>query len=340
MKSSSCPSKKSRISTRRASSFAYSLLLLTGAGACGPSDDDNDGASPEGVVVEDENNYTAVATLTLPVTETASGVNVEFCLDDLTKNLQCHDRNPIEDIDNVIFLQVPGMTKDEVTAKLEADTFGTSDVRSYFEYNTNHSESCINLQDMEFVGRQIDPTVDFVEDPDTTYLVLFSQGTVPGTGAQSMLFLDPKASSQNVAAPAQTGCEMLEFVPDLQSSTPLDIKNAGPWNIDWRNLTRDSQGNPVQFNKVDRLVVGFYEGFTLAQLEEQVFDLESLPKDLYEIPINGERTADLSDAVHTVSGEKFAGFSQETDGIWIFGLLCGQCQTPAPIVLSTLNPVD
>jgi hypothetical protein len=339
MKRSSCPSNTPLLTARRATGFAFSLLLASGAAACGSSDDDGE-PSPGGVVVQDENNYTAVATLTIPVTETASGMNVEFCLDDLKKNLQCHDRVPVEDIDNVIFLQVAGMTKEEVTAKLEADTFGTSDVKSYFEYNTNHSENCINLQDMEFVGRQIDPAVDFVEDPNTTYLMLFSQGTVPGTGAQSMLFLDPKASSQNVTAPAQTGCEMLEFIPDLQSSTPVDIKNAGPWTIDWRNLTRDSQGNPVQFNKVDRLVVGFYEGFTLAQLEEQVFDLEYLPKDLYEIPIDGQRTADLSEAVHTVSGEKFSGFSQESEGIWIFGLLCGQCQTPAPIVLSTLNPVD
>lgn len=316
-----------------------SLLLCfvaAGTGACSDGDGDDGGAGD--ILVLDENNYSATATLTIPIVETEAGTNVEFCLDDLVANLQCHELQPIADIDNVSFLQIPGLSKDEVKQRMEADTLATSDVKTYMDYHTDHSANCVNLADMSSFGTPINVETDYTDDPDMTYLVLFSKGTSPGVGAQSMMFLEPTAGAGS-EAPAKTGCDMLEFVADLHSSAPLSIPNEGPWAIDWRGLTKDSQGNPVKFNKIDRLVVGFYENLTLTDLEEQIFDLEELPKDLYEIALTGQRDADLADAVHTVSGEKFSGFEQDGEGVWIFGLLCGGCQTPAPIVLSTIKPV-
>jgi hypothetical protein len=332
-------------SVRFSRAFAFCalgvLFLSASTTACGSGDDDGDGGGD--VVVTDENNYTATARLMIPVVQTAPSANVQFCLDSLTKNLQCHDLSPLGDIDNVTFLQIQGMSKEVVTSKLEDDTFATSDVKTYMEYRTDHATSCVNLGDMISLGDPgppIELNTHYVEDPNMTYLVLFTQGTSPGVGAQSMLFLEPTSASSGTAAPALSGCDMLQFVPDLQSSTPLSIKKTGPWEIDWSGLTRDSQGNPVKFNRVDRLVIGFYENLTLADLEAQIFDLETLPKDLYEISLTGQREANLADAVHTVTGQSFSGFDQATEGVWIFGLLCGGCQTPAPIVLSTIQPID
>lgn len=317
------------------------LVLGASAMACGGTgeDDENDGGGAN-VVVLDQNNYTGVATLTIPVVETAAGANVEFCLDDLVANLQCHALDPLADIANVSFLKIQGMSKEEITAKLEADTFVTADVKTYYDHPTDGVASCVNLQDFASFGDVLlDPPVDYIEDPTMEYLVLFSDRTAPGVGAQSMMFLEPTAASTVTAAPAQSGCNLLDFVVDLESSTPLEVKIDGPWMVDWSKLTMDGQGNPVKFSRIDRLLVGFYEGMTLADLEAQVFDLESLPKDLYEIPLTGQREANLADAVHTQSGASFTGFTQATEGVWILGLLCSGCQTPAPIVLSTLTPV-
>lgn len=335
--------KGSSLSSRPLPLLIGGLLILgssaMGCGSDGDGDADGGGAD---IVVLDQNNYTGVATLTIPVVETAPGTNIEFCIDSLVANLQCHALDPLVDIANVSFLKIQGMSKEEITAKLEADTFATSDVKTYFDHAMDGVSSCVNLQDFASFGDPpplVDPPVDYIEDPTMEYLVLFSDRTTPGVGAQSMMFLEPTPGSAVTTAPAQSGCDLLDFVVDLESSTPLEVKNDGPWMVDWSDLTMDGQGNPVKFNKVDRLLVGFYEGMTLADLEAQVFDLESLPKDLYELSLTGQREANLANAVHTQSGANFTGFAQATEGVWILGLLCGGCQTPAPIVLSTLTPI-
>jgi hypothetical protein len=76
-----------------------------------------------------------------------------------------------------------------------------------------------------------------------------------------MVFLDPVASSTNmmVDAPA-SGCDILDFEANLTGPTPLSIPMTGEWVVDWSQITKDSMGNKVNFQFIDSLMVGFYEG--------------------------------------------------------------------------------
>ena len=99
----------------------------------------------------------------------------------------------------------------------------------------------------------------------------------------------------------------------------------------------DSQGHPVLFHSIDRVLLGWYQGLESDDLERQILDLELIATDLWEIPLDGGHIADLAEARHRDSAERFDGFHR-TDGTWVFALTCSTCQNPAPVLLTRLEP--
>ena len=110
-----------------------------------------------------------------------------------------------------------------------------------------------------------------------------------------MIFLNPTAASTNTKIDAPTGCGMLDFSADLASLTKLPVPAAGPWILDWRDITRDGQGSDVPFEKIDGVTIGFYAGMTVADLQARIFDIELIATTLWDIKLAGGRTADLVD---------------------------------------------
>jgi hypothetical protein len=135
-----------------------------------------------------------------------------------------------------------------------------------------------------------------------------------------------------------SGCGLLEFSADLASATPVRMPAAKPWVIDWRNVTRNGQGNNIVFESIDGVLIGFYEGKTVADLQTHIFDIELMATSLWELPLTGGRTADLSKAAERGTGAAFPGFARSTAGVWMLALRCSTCQNPAPVVLTILEP--
>ena len=76
-------------------------------------------------------------------------------------------------------------------------------------------------------------------------MLLFAKGTRPGVGARAMVFVKPTAASVNTRVDARTGCGLLQFSADFSTASGLGMPPAAPWVIDWRNVTKDGQGNPI-----------------------------------------------------------------------------------------------
>ena len=108
--------------------------------------------------------------------------------------------------------------------------------------------------------------------------------------------------------------------------------------VDWRGVTKNGLGNPVPSAGIDRALVGFYPGMTVADLEADIFDLEQNATELFEITLRGNREADFSLGLERDSGEAFSGFARDEEGVWLFGLTCSTCKNPAPVVLTILTP--
>jgi hypothetical protein len=299
----------------------FSALTL---GCSDDGDDDGGNTGPETIALADENNYGSVSALTIPTFETASGVDIDICWADLVEDIQCHELDPVDDVE----------------AHIENDDLPQSAVDGYVSVETDHETSCTKLSTMTFLGTEIDLAEQYVANDSNTYMLLFAEGTTIGQGARSMAFLQPSEESDVTRVDVGTGCGLLEFTADLSSAPTVPVTTQGPYVLDWSGMTKDSQGKTIIFQNIDRVVLGFYAGMSVGEIETNIFDLELMATELYEIDTDGERTADLSRAIERDSGAEFESFERDEDGVWLVGLLCGGCRNPAPLSLSVLEPQD
>jgi hypothetical protein len=314
-------------------------IVASLAASCGGSSNNPDGGGtgPVGnVVMRDVNSYTSVSSLTIPIVQTQSGADLQVCWGDIRQDILCHDITPAADINNVSFLQIPGMSKEVVSDKLAKGTLSQNDVAVYREFHTTAASSCATLSQFAF-GSALVPGTDYVTAANKTYMLLFSTGTTPGSGAKTMLFLDPVGSSATtmVAAPASS-CDILSFQANLTTPTPLSIPMTGDWVVDWSQITKDSMGNKVTFQLIDSLMLGYYEGKSVTDLEMMFKDIDMIATTLWSVDIpTGQKHMDLKNA-KTSAGAAFSGFTGT--GIYAVALMCSSCQVPAPVAMSILTP--
>lgn len=290
------------------------------------------------ILLQDVHNYSATGALSIPTIETAPATDLDVCWTGIINDLQCHPVAPAADLDNVSLLRFLNLDETQVEQRLSSGELAQSEVDGYVEYATNHTDTCMKLSQLSFFGTKIDLQKEYVESTDRTYMLLFAKGTRPGVGARAMVFVKPTAGSVNTRVDAPTGCGLLEFSADLSTATRLGMPPAAPWVIDWRNVTKDGQGNPIEFQSIDGVMIGFYEGQTVAEIQANIFDLELRATTLWEVKLKGGRTADLSTATERGTGAAFPGFARATAGVWMLALTCSTCQNPAPVVLTILEP--
>ncbi len=298
-------------------------------GAAGESED-------TAILLEDHHNYSFQGRLNIPIIETSAGKDLDICWDQVISDIQCHDVNPRQDIDNLGMVRFTHMTHDQVQDRLSQGEMPQSAMAGYADFNLDHNASCAKLSDLTLFGTEFDIDKEYIEDNDTVYLLLFTKGTTPGVGARMLTFIKPTDSSTNTTVNASAGCGVLNFSADLQLLTPLEIPMEAPWVIDWSDLTRDGQDNEMIFENIDGVLLGYYEGKTYEELEKQLLDLQVMYSSLYEIQLAGGRKADLSMATNDTSS--FTGFSE--GGVWLLGLQCSICQNPAPLFLTILKPTE
>lgn len=300
---------------------------------------DGDDEARGNIILRDEHNYHTTSSLSLPTVETASATDLHICWDAVEQDIQCHDLAAKADLDTVALLRFLHLSEEEVEAKLTSGQLDQSEVDGYVEYLTDHESTCASLSSMTFFETPIDLEEEYVESDDHVYLLLFAEGTTPGVGARTMMFLHPTEASTNTEVEAESGCGMLDFSATLSDAEEVEVPIDGPWLIDWRDLTVDGQGNEIAFEAIDGVLIGFYEGMTVEELEGQVLDLELLATSLWEIELEGGRTADLADARGRDGAGAFPGFDRGEEGVWLLGLMCSTCQNPSPLLLAVLDPV-
>ncbi|MFL5303974.1 MAG: hypothetical protein ACJ8F1_02125 [Polyangia bacterium] len=307
------------------------LVLAVTMAACGSSGSTT-GTTNGNVTMTDQNNYTSMSTLNLPVVQTKAAADLSISWPDVMKDLLCH---PAASIDNVAFLKVPNMSKEQIQTALAEGTLAASQVSKYYEWHTAGATSAM-LSSLKF-GGAIDVMNDYTESATTQYLLLFTHGTVQGVGAQSMLLLQPTAASTNTTVTAPDACAskvLATFVPTF--GTPLSVPAAGPYTVDWSKLTKDSFGHAIQFQTIDQVEVAYYQGKQTSDLMAHFLDVEIDATSLYAAKLSGQKSFDLKGAT-TTSGTAFSGFSQ-TDGTWALALRCSTCSVPAPVAFTILQP--
>jgi hypothetical protein len=161
-----------------------------------------------------------------------------------------------------------------------------------------------------------------------------------------MTFLEPTAASANTSVAAPDGCgnRILTFQATLGAATGIPAHDSSKWMVDWSQVTHDSFGNGFTFSKLDSVLIGFFAGKTVADLQASFLDIELIATLRYEVAVPaGAKAVNLADAKlrsgdgASAVGDPFPGFDR-TDGVWLVAVRCSRCQLPAPVVLSILQP--
>jgi hypothetical protein len=301
------------------------------------------GGSVSGAVqLTDDNNYATTSLLEPGNVITASGTSLHIDWSALTTDMQCHGMDPMTDIGKVALLRFRNLSKPEAAALLTAGELEMADIDGYIQFETGGDQTECELSDLSNLGTPVNIEDEYVEAPDKTYMLLWATGERPGTGARTMTFLTPSADEPNTDVVAEPGCDpdtgegILDFTATFK--TPVTIP-AGKTVVDWRSVTKDGLGNDLFANNIDRVLLGFYAGKTPEQLAEQIFDIELIADDLWEVDHGGGFQNDLRTLRRRGSTDDFfPGFDGYPEGTWLLGLMCSICQNPAPLVLAVLEP--
>lgn len=333
--------------TGRASRWVVACLVTSLS--CDGGNADDSGEEPAGIEIAEDNNYTATSVLNLPTIATAAGQDVELCFDQVTTDLQCHEIDPGEDIAAVVVTKFVGRTKDEIEAFLGQGMLETTDVVAVYKGDVD-GETCVSLSEMTGFSADVKFEVETEYTPaegeeEVHYVAVFgSRSSLSSPGAITLAFIEPTEGETNDVVNAVPGCDpstdppMLVFTPDIASAEPLEVPEDGPWVIGWGDIETDGLGNEFAPLRPDRLLLGFYEGATPADLEENIFNLESMATEMWELTLDAQDSADLTTAIHREDDSEFEGFSDYGDGTWIVAILDSTAQNPAPQILTVLDP--
>jgi hypothetical protein len=336
-----------------------SLAALAGAlVGCESTDDKDDGGTPpppEGaVLIQDNNNYDSTSTLDPPLIDTAPGADLNISWPGLTIDMQCHEMSPTADIGQVSLLRFDigtieikeGETPHEAVARrLTEGTLPQTALDGFISYETGGATSA-NLSDLTNFGTPVNIEDEYFEDADKVYVMIWASGTETGVGSRAMAFLNPTSDSVNedVEADLTTSCDengegILTFTAEFK--TPLVVP-AGKTVFDWRNVEEDGIGNELDPDNLDRVLLARYESLAPEDLQTQIFDLEILADDIWEVGDHRGYTIDVLTLYHregdVVTEELFEGFDGFPEGsTWLLGHQCTFCQNPAPLILTVLE---
>lgn len=306
----------------------------TGSGDDGLVDGGGETSLSGDLVLQDTHNYSFSGVLDGPSFEMKEYQDFTLSWAGLEQDLQCHDLDPVADIDNVALMVFKRLSEEEVEAGLSADSLEQVDLAVYLSFEPGDATE-VKLSDVSFFGT--DPAIEeeFAEGSGT-WMFVFTTGTDIGVGSRMIAFVHPSADPDaGTAASLTDGCSVLDASADLSSLTSVPVPAAGPWTVDWTAVTQTGIGTPFQPLDVTEVMVARYEQ-DLATLEAHFLDLELLAAELYTMPHPGGRTADLSGLSRVDDGSPFPGF--DADGTWLLALRCRTCANPAPLFLTVLEP--
>jgi hypothetical protein len=310
----------------------------TGQGGATPGGTGQGGTTGESLIVlEDPNNYRATSSLSIPIVDTAPGADLRICWSEVDSDLSCAAVDPEADIAAVEFIRFRGISEEEIAEVLSVGELEMSTLDAYLRYDTDRQSSCTELSSLTNFGTPVDVGEEYVADPNRKYLFMVSRGAAPGAGVVSIVFARPTADSVNMTLNLQPGCGLHKL--EAEFGEPVRFSYDTPWIVDYRNLTRDASGGVLNTNALEVLVLSFFAGATLSELEARVVELDSIATESFELDLTGAGIASLSDAISRETGEAFAGFERPESGIWLLRLACSTCFPAVTPVLAVLEPL-
>jgi hypothetical protein len=349
-------SRLSSVRASRALNYFLAPVLLGSAtllGACGDGTGSNDGTGGSGagggtggntVTLTQDNNFKATSTLAVTKVDVAPGQDITLDWSMLTKDIQNHSLNPAMDINQVTLVPAAG-TPEQVQQWLATGQLTSGRIASSgtFGFNPAAGTTSARLSQFTATGSTVAFKLDSFKAQDgVTYLVTFATGARLGYGSRTMVFLNPLTgnTTQNVVVTNDT--TKLTYTADLHDLKQPTFDPTTSPTFDWSAITKD--GQDIDVGDVTSILLGFYKDRTIPQLEMGFLNLQESsestggPTRSWQLGINGVTRANFAGAPGRAQEGPFVNFSTTDTGIWLMGMFCSNCQNPAPVIVTILDP--
>ncbi len=317
-----------------------------GSPATAVSCDDTNGT----VTILDDTNYSLPSMLTVKTYTVKDHTDLVFDWGKLTHDFYGKALDPKLDID-LVLLSLWKKTPAELEDALAHDALTPNDnvgVITTYPMDDYTSQTLLNFN---FAGNPI-PDQDelwqyfdtqnprFAYPPDQyTFLLEAGTGTALGKGARMLAFFNLDPASSNTSLTLEDDSAVLDYSVHLTGARPMHVPAANPHlTIDWSRMTTNAIGNPYLGTQINEAVVAHFSRATLADLERQFLDLQSIADDWWSVPVTAGKSIDLAGAVDA-NMTPFPGIDDQ--GVWLSALFCTvNCNNPAPWSITIFEPCD
>lgn len=312
-----------------------------GAGASAQCD------APDGkLVITDDTNYALPSTLSVKSAKLKDATDLDFDWSGLKHDLFGRPIDARVDID-LLLISLWSLTPDELTEALQQDNLSPNQSVGVITTYPKDDYTSQHLLGFDYTGNPIPEgdiwryfdtkNPDFHYPADThTFLAIAETGTVLGKGGRMLAFftLDPAATDTKLTIDDTSAA--VTYDVDLARARPVHVPAATPAvTLNWGKMTTNALGNPYDWNQINDAVVAHFTNETLADLENDFLNLESLAEGWWKGEVPAGKSIDFSTLTND-QGEPFPGIDDQ--GIWLAALFCSiGCGNPAPWSISILQ---
>ncbi len=284
----------------------------------------------------DKNSYSFTGSLEIGSIGIEPGVDatVDWCA--LTTDLRTRDVIDPASVDQVLLVEF-AMSQQEIMDKVSVNELIQSDTES--QWLLEDPGACsVSLTDFQILANAFEPASEMTDNdhnwlisvmntPDGRFDILMSTFVVAETGnTNNDITIDDNTAT-------------LEFNANFSELTHLEtVAGANNYTVDWSGATVDIYGHNFDPLDGDRLLVGKIDADTPGDIEDIFLRIDDEAEILYYLDVYGITfTDDLSNAT-AEDGSAFPGF--DTSGIWLLGVECTTCTSPAPLLLTIVDVVE
>jgi len=309
------------------------FIILTALVGCDGKDSDS-GVAAADLLFTDAHNYTYSGSVNAASYDVAERVDV--CIDWSGLSVDFRGREMVAaDVDTALLVRLR-LSQQEVLADIASNDLSQKsviDIRDF--YNSGGGQAC--LSEFEILGNPFDPATSFVCDADSSWLISLASSIDGRDDFRTLGFIDPCSGSSATSASFDDDTATLDFTADLSTGQRLEVTSGTTGDLDWSGLTTDATGHALDPESADRLMIGRVDAAAVSDVEALFVQLLDQTDALYHLETYGTDRAALSDAT-AADGTPFDGFT--TDGVWLLGLECLGCTSPAPIALTVVDVTD
>jgi hypothetical protein len=295
--------------------------------------------------ITDDTNYSLPATISVKTYQVKDATDLLFDWGGLTRDLYGQPLDAQRDID-LVLLSLWRKTPAELEAALTKDDLPPNENIGVITTYPMDSFTSRHLLEFDFSGTPVPPdelwqyfdttNPRFNYPPEEyTFLLEASTGTVLGKGARMLAFFNLAENGAENLTLANDSSDV-EFSVDLRRARPVRVPAATPaLTIDWSTMVTNALGNPYDGKQITQAVVAHFSNHTLADLENDFLNLQTLADGWWSGRVLAGKSIDLGTLTDT-SGAAFPGIDEE--GVWLTALFCSTtCNNPAPWSITVLE---